>query len=70
MKKNFSLISSMASILILFLTLIISVSYAWYTNNKEVQSTGIASTASDSISILNQGIYKKVIGEDFLDIDF
>ena len=64
MKKNFSLISSMASILILFLTLIISVSYAWYTNNKEVQSTGIASTASDSISILNQGIYKKVIGED------
>lgn len=64
MKKKFSLISSMASILILFLTLLISVSYAWYTNNKEVDATGIASTASDSISILNQGIFKDIIGED------
>lgn len=69
MKKNFSLISSMASILILFMTLIISVSYAWYTNNKEVDASGgIASTASNSISILNQGVYKDVIGDDpFLD---
>lgn len=65
MKKNFSLISSMATILILFMTLIISVSYAWYTNNKEVDaSSGIASTASNSISILNQGIFKDVVGED------
>ena len=64
MKKNFSLISSMSTILILFLTLVISVAYAWYTNNKETNATGIASTASDSISILNQGIYKNVIGDD------
>ena len=54
----------MASILILFLTLIISVSYAWYTNNKEVDASGIGSTATDSISILNQGIFKSVVGED------
>ena len=70
MKKNFSLFSSMASILILFLTLIISVSYAWYTNNEKVDSTGLASSASDAISILNQGIYKTVIGEDpFPEVD-
>lgn len=64
MKKNLSLISSIATILILVMTLIISVSYAWYTNNEDVDASGIGSTASDSISILNQGIYKDVIGED------
>ena len=63
MKKNFKLISNAASILILSITLIISVSYAWYTNNKDVSSTGIASTSSNSISVLNQGMYKKVIGD-------
>ena len=40
-------------------TLIISVSYAWYTNNKETNVSGIGSTASDSISILNQGIFRE-----------
>jgi hypothetical protein len=64
MKKNFSLISSIASILILFLTLVISVSYAWYTNNKKTDASGIGSTASDSISILNQGIFKDIVGEN------
>ena len=70
MKKNFKLISNAASILILSITLIISVSYAWYTNNKDVSATGIASTSSNSISVLNQGMYKKVIGDDpFPEID-
>ena len=64
MKKNIKLLSNMASAIILLATLLISVSYGWYTSNKEVSSSGIASTASKVISVLNQGIYKKVIGDD------
>ena len=64
MKKNIKLIGNIASVIILCVTLLISVSYAWYTNNKNVNSTGIGSVASESISILSQGMYKKIIGND------
>ena len=64
MKKNIKIFGNMASILILCVTLVISVGYAWYTNNKNVSASGIASTASNSISVVSQGIYKTFIGDD------
>lgn len=64
-KTEFKIIANLVTIFLLCITLVISVSYGWYTTNTKVQANGInASSASDSLTVSNQGAYRQNIEDE------
>ena len=56
-KLEIKLIANLATIFLLCVTLFISISFGWYTNNKEVHANGsYASSASENLMVTNQGV--------------
>ena len=64
-KQQIKVITNLVSIFVLCTTLLISISFGWYTNNKEVHANGLhASSATDSLVVSNKGAYSTQIGKD------
>ena len=64
-KQQLKVIANLVSIFLLCTTLLISISFGWYTNNKEVHANGLhASSATDSLVVSNKGAYSTQIGKD------
>ena len=64
-KQQLKVIANLVSIFLLCTTLLISISFGWYTNNKEVHANGLhASSATDSLTVSNSGTYSTQLGKD------